>query len=282
MDATKCRDWKQYEDNLLNQDYLAGTETWQVSPVSVTWNPQCGQTAIQSVQVNGDPTNAIVAGTNGTLDLYGCFGGLESVYFSTSGTVSGPSPSITAVGTPDTNSTHVRVSYSVPAGTGAGAWTLTAQSISSAGYTMQVTPSLPYITSISPNVWPAGSQSLPVTIYGAGFGGGFGGTAGSVEVNSVYVTLTPTSGQWSDGAINGTVSVSASDPGGNGCSNSNGRWLWQRLRACSATRQHGPGDKRSGPSGPPAEPSNHQRRPSPGAGIMRPHNRRPADAEPCL
>jgi len=78
---------------------------------------------------------------------------------------------------------------------------------------VQVIPSLPYISAVIPDVWPAG-QITPVTITGAGFGasGTIGCSPSNLQVsssNSVSFCVT----EWSDGVIQGTATVAANDPG---------------------------------------------------------------------
>jgi hypothetical protein len=109
----------------------------------------------------------------------------------------------------------VTYSYSVDSGASVGSRNLTLVTTSnggSAGTTLEVVPSLPYIDTITPNQWLAG-QSTSITIIGAGFGGGGAGASpGTVSFGSQFpITWVPTA--WSDGRITGMVTPSSADPG---------------------------------------------------------------------
>jgi hypothetical protein len=169
------------------------------SQVTVTIAQTCTSPVITGVLVNGEPTSVLQASStstrSGTLNLLGCFpGSSPSLSFDGSGvSVSNVS------GTPGA----ISASYSVSVGTQPGTLFLTVtDSTGNATIAMQLAPSLPYISSIFPPVWPAG-YSTNVTIQGAGFGtlipnvSVLGSLSGSDEN---WTTLS-----WTDTTITGQV-----------------------------------------------------------------------------
>ena len=166
---------------------------------------------ISGVQVNYQPTNALVAGTSGSLLVYGtCMDSSTQVSIGPSGSQTG-----VALGSVTPELTVAALDYSVAPSAQPASWTLTlTTSAGSATTTIQVVPSLPYISGITPGIWPAGT-STPVTITGAGFGA-VPATGCSVNSNlqvssSGGVGFCITS--WSDGLITGSATAPASDPG---------------------------------------------------------------------
>jgi hypothetical protein len=108
----------------------------------------------------------------------------------------------------------VQVRYNVAAGAAPETAVLTA-STSGGNVTvpLHVVPSLPYISGVSPNFWPAG-QTTPVAMFGAGFGNSppVGCFPTNLQVSSTSnVTFCVTN--WSDVLILGTATVSADDAG---------------------------------------------------------------------
>jgi hypothetical protein len=172
---------------------------------------------IQGILVEGVPTNAFVAGkTNGTLTVTGsCLDHVSQVSFqSVLGLSAGAPSAVGAASAPEVGPEQFTASYAVTAGSPASQGYMTVTTpYGSATAPVQVVPALPYISSINPDWWPAGS-STTVTISGAGFGGGpwLGATQGVVSIASQYA-VNWVLASWSDGQITGTVTPSANDPG---------------------------------------------------------------------
>jgi hypothetical protein len=104
--------------------------------------------------------------------------------------------------------TQVNVSYSITTGatTGTHSVTLSTYFGTSNAVSFNVGDPTPVVTSVNPNVWPAGVTNLTVTITGKGFG-----TNPSVSASSGYVTVGATSNP-TDTSVQVSISVSSSAP----------------------------------------------------------------------
>ncbi len=172
----------------------------------------CSPPTIDSILVNGEPTSGlIIPTTNGTMSIFGaCLDSTTQVSIQNA-----PSSNAVSLGQViQWGWGGIKVQYSVAAGAAPETAVLTVStSGGSVTAPVQVVPSLPYISAVVPDVWPAG-QTTPVTITGAGFGST--PVTGCPPINlqvssSSSVSFCVTS--WSDGVIQGTATVAANDPG---------------------------------------------------------------------
>jgi len=150
-------------------------------------------------------------GSSGTMTIFGaCLDSTTQVSIQNAGS----SNAVTLGAVTPLGWGEVQVQYSVAAGSAPETAVLTVStSGGSVTASLQVVPSLPYISAVIPDVWPAGQQT-PVTISGAGFGTSplTGCSLSNLQVSSSSSVIFCVTG-WSDGAIQGTATVAANDPG---------------------------------------------------------------------
>ncbi len=180
-----------------------GDGSWiQISEIFLGYTYVVLPTGVPSVS-SISPGGASV-GSNGTITLQG--ENLEDPFTQST------TPSITGSGidisVESVSPTTVTLSYNIAqnAGTGTQNITLATRFGTSNAAGFNIGDPTPIVTGISPDIWPAGSTNLTVTITGRGFG-----TNPSVSVSSGYVTV-GTVNNASDTSLQVNVSVSSNAP----------------------------------------------------------------------
>jgi len=229
-------------------DVAYAVSSTNYSPPSCTGPIIGGVEIMPSGSTQWQPTSGLMVGSSGTLKLNAAC--LDS---SAQLSVDGSGVTLTSV---TSSGASITASYSVDSSAPAGSRNLTLTTTSnggSAGTTLEVASSLPFIDTISPSWWQTG-QLNTVTITGAGFGGGsgIGATQGTIRITSQY-NMNWSTISWTDNLIIGTVTPDANDPGENVTVSVNGGDYGMGFQSNQGKGvASSPGNATVGPSGQPA------------------------------